>query len=275
MYAQGQMMGDYLDVFMVKVRPEKRADFDTVNKKIADANRKAKGDFWLATQAEYGEVNTVQFLSQRQNYAAVESGMNAFMGAIKEAYGPGGMPKMMAEFNSTILSGRGEIRRRRWDLTANGPEDADAYNKIVGGARWIRTMQIRVRNGREDDFEEHVKEAKTALEKSSKLSYFVSQVVVGGPGSTYYVSTLLPSLAALDSAPKLAELMGKESYATWVKAVSEDEMTSETILMRVMPEMSNPPEGIVKVDPDFWRPKHMAAEARLAPKPALTAKAGQ
>src|SRR5947209_19791055 len=88
-----QMTSDYLDVFIVKVRPEKRADFDTVNRKIADANRKAKGDSWVASELQYGEGNTVQFLSHRQSYAAIDSGFTAFTGAINSAYGAGGMSK--------------------------------------------------------------------------------------------------------------------------------------------------------------------------------------
>jgi hypothetical protein len=269
------MMGDYLDVFIVKVRPEKRADFDAIGRRVADANRKAKGDLWTAMTVEYGENNTVQFVSPRQNYAAIDSGMTAFMSAIKAAYGPGGVPKMMADMNSTILSSRSEIRRRRWDLTANPPSDADAYNKIIGEARWLRTIRVSVRNGREADFEERAKEAKAALEKGSKWVYFISQVIAGAPGNTYYVTTLQPSLTAFDSAPKLPELMGQESYTSWAKAVAEDEITSETILMRMLPELSNAPEEIVKVAPDFWQPKRTAAAVHVMPKQAGTAMARQ
>lgn len=269
------MMGDYLDVFVAKVRPEKRADFDAVGRRIADANRKAKGDSWIAMTVEYGENNTVLMVSPRQNYAAIDSASTAFMNAIKTAYGPGGLPKMMADVNSTLLSSRSEIRRRRGDLSVNPPADADAYQKLVGGARWLRTIRISVRNGREADFEERAKEAKAALEKGSKWTYFISQVIAGVPGNTYYVTTLQPSLSAFDSAPKLAELMGKESFATWTKAVAEDQITSETMLMRIVPELSNPPENIVKVAPDFWQPKATAASLPVAPKPADAATASQ
>lgn len=268
------MVGDYLDVFIVKVRPEKRADFDAIGRRIADANRKAKGDLWTATTVEYGENNTVQFVSPRSNYAAIDSGMTAFMSAIKTAYGPGGVPKMMADFNNTIVSSRSELRRRRSDLTVNPPTDADAYNKLIGAARWLRTIRVNVRNGREADFEERAKEAKAAIEKGSKWVYFISQTIAGAPGNVYYITTLQPSLAAFDSAPKLPELMGQESYANWMKAVAEDEITSETILMRMLPELSNPPEEIVKVAPDFWQPKRTAA-VHVMPKQAETAKASQ
>jgi hypothetical protein len=181
----------------------------------------------------------------------------------------------MADFNSTILGSRSEIRRRRWDLTANPPTDADGYNKLIGGTRWLRTIKISVRNGREADFEERAKEAKAALEKGSKWVFFMSQVIAGAPGNVYYVTTLQPSLAAFDSAPKLPELMGQESYERWTKAVAEDEITSETVLMRMIPELSNPPEEVVKVAPDFWQPKRVASAGRTMAKVADTANAAK
>jgi hypothetical protein len=270
-------MGDYLEVLVAKVRPEKRADFDAINRKVAEANRRAKGDSWLAMEVEYGEGNTIQFTSPRQNYAAIESAFAAFLGAIKEAYGPGGVPKMEQDFNNTIVSSHSEIRRRRWDLSVNGPKDAEAYNKIVGEARWLRTIQIRVRMGREADFEERVKEAKAAFEKGNESwSVFVSQVIAGAPDNTYYVTSLQPSLAAFDSAPKLRQLMGEETFASWQKAIGEDTITSEVMLMRMLPELSNVPEEITNVAPSFWKPKPKAvAAARPKPTPVETAKAGQ
>ncbi|MFL6448622.1 MAG: hypothetical protein ACJ746_13165 [Bryobacteraceae bacterium] len=226
-------------------------------------------------EVEYGEGNTVQFISQRQNFAGIESGLTAFMSAINTGYGPGGVPKMMADFNSTILSSRSEIRRRRWDLSANPPSDADTYNKIIGSARWLRTIKVNVRNGREDDFEQRAKEAKAAIEKGSKWTFFISSAIAGTPGNVYYITTLQPSLAAFDSAPKMAELMGQDAFQRWSKAVSEDALTSETMMLRMMPELSNVPEGVTKIAPDFWQTKRVASAAHAGPKIAESAKAGQ
>jgi hypothetical protein len=69
--------------------------------------------------------------------------------------------------------------------------------------------------------------------------------------------------------------MGQESYSSWAKAVAEDEITSETILMRMLPELSNAPEEIVKVAPDFWQPKRAAAAMHVTPKQTETATARQ
>src|SRR5947207_15564675 len=67
-----QAQGDYLDVFVVKVKPEKLADFQALTKKWADANRRFNGDRWLALEAVYGEGNVYQFTSTRKDYADID-----------------------------------------------------------------------------------------------------------------------------------------------------------------------------------------------------------
>lgn len=67
--------------------------------------------------------------------------------------------------------------------------------------------------------------------------------------------------------------MGPESYPTWAKAVAEDEITSETIVMRMIPELSNVPAEIAKVAPDFWQPKHSASAVHNMPESVNTANA--
>jgi hypothetical protein len=266
---------DYLDIFMVKVKPERRADFDTLSRKIADANRKAKGDNWIAMQNEYGESNTVFFISPRKNYAAIEQGSKAFMGAVHEVYGPDAWKKMEQDFNSMIVGSRGELRRRRWDLSFNPPKDDESYARLVGEARWLRTMEVRVRQGYQSQFEDRVKEVKTAYEKGSpSWTVMTSQLVAGEPGMIYYFTSMQPSLAGFDSAPELRKLMGEESFAHFEKSSSETVLLSETRYMRMLPDLSNAPEQFVQASPDFWRPKPPAA-AKPKPKPPETAKPSQ
>ena len=40
--------GDYLDVYIAKVKPEKLADFEAIMKKWIDANKRFNGDTWIA-----------------------------------------------------------------------------------------------------------------------------------------------------------------------------------------------------------------------------------
>jgi hypothetical protein len=273
-FAAAQVSEDYLEILIVNVKPEKRGDFDIVNRKIADINRKTKGDVWLAAEVAYGQGNTIYFISTRKNYADMDSGETAFMNAVKEGYGPGGMKKLEADFNATVSSTRSEIRRRRWDLSINAPKDADSYFKMVGNARWLRTTRVVVRPGHEADFEEAVKQAKSALEQSNQAwPYLVSQTVAGEPGDVFYVSTLQPSRAAFDSAPSLRKTLGDDAYLKWEKAAGDYEMNAETMLMRFIPELSNAPEEVAKAAPEFWRPKPPMSAAK--PKPPESAKTGQ
>src|ERR1700730_3030788 len=64
--------GEYLDVVLVKVKPEKLADFQAISKKWVDANRRFNGDHWLAPEKMYGEGGGFFFWRPRQDYADIE-----------------------------------------------------------------------------------------------------------------------------------------------------------------------------------------------------------
>src|SRR5258707_2958928 len=97
-----QMQEGYLDVYVAKVKMGKRGEFDSINKRMVEINRKNKGDTWLAYQLLYGESNTVYFTSTRADYAAVEEGLKAFEGAATKAVGAAGMHKLFADSDGTV-----------------------------------------------------------------------------------------------------------------------------------------------------------------------------
>src|SRR5882757_6136453 len=129
--AVGQMQEQYLDVFYVQVKPEKRAEFDAINKKIVAANHK-NGDEWIAMETVYGTGNRVTFISMRGSYADIDKGSGAFYGSMEKAYGKAATDKLFQDFNQCVISTRGEIRRRRWDLSSNVPSDSAAVMKMLG-----------------------------------------------------------------------------------------------------------------------------------------------
>src|SRR5260370_41540066 len=59
----GQDGATYLDEYIAKVKPEKRAEFDAISKKMAALNRRNKGDTWITSENMYGENNVVTFVS--------------------------------------------------------------------------------------------------------------------------------------------------------------------------------------------------------------------
>jgi quinol monooxygenase YgiN len=252
-------LSDYLDIYIAQAKPDKRAEFEALSRKIADANRKPKGDRWIAMETTYGEGNVFQFVSERKDYAAVDQSMKDFMGALNDALGPQGSKKLDADYNNTVVSFRSELRRRRWDLSINAPKDRDAYVQIVGNARWLRTIEVHVREGHVAQFEDQVKQVKKAYENGgNSWAFFVSQVVAGAPGNVYYISTLQPSFAAFDSAPSTRKLMGDEAFAAWEKSTGDTVTWSETRILRFLPELSSPPDAIAQTAQEFWNPKPVA-----------------
>jgi len=261
-----QVPGEYLDVYIAQVKPEKRAEFDALSKKIAEANRQNNGDVWLAQETMYGPANQVTFVSPRQNYEQVEKAMGAFYGALDKAYGKASA-KMFQDFNDCLSSARGEIRQRRFDLSTNPPADASAYAKLVGEARWLRTTAVHVRPGESAKFEDLLKDIKAAREKASPgLTVLVSQSVAGTEGNVYYLTTLQSSLGGFDDIPSLKKILSEEAYDRFQKTSGETIYGSETMITRFLPELSNAPEQIAAAAPDYWRPKAMAVNAKANAK---------
>jgi hypothetical protein len=265
--AAAQEQEQYLDVYRVQVKPEKRAEFDALSKKVAEANRKNGGDMWVTTESMYGEGNIITFISTRSSYGDVEKGMNSFMGSMAKTFGPEQMMKMMGDWSTCVNWSRGELRRRRWDLSSNAPKDAAALAKMVGEARYLRTTRIVVRSGRGPEFEAMVKQIKAAREKAAPNDVtLVSQVVAGEEGTVYYVTMLAPSLGAYDSVVTQQKLLGDEDYQKWLKSNADVVETVYTTIHRFVPDTSNPPTEVAAASPDFWNPKPVVAQKKPAAK---------
>src|SRR6266436_168701 len=264
-----QAPGDYLDVFIVKVKPEKVADFKAINKKWADANRRFNGDRWLALEAVHGEGNVYQFTSTRKDYADVDQAFEASMQAANKAFGKEAAQKMEQDFMNCLVWSRSELRHRRWDLSRKAPKDAEAYAKLIGESRLLRTTAVHIRPGHVPEFEALMKEVKEAAEKNPDTqTVFVSQVIEGGKGAIFYVSTLRSSMGGFDHNPTAREILGEEGFKKFTQINADTVEVAESTLYRFNPELSNPPEEVAKVAMDFWRPKAVMAAA-AKPKTSL------
>jgi len=248
-----QQQGGYLDVFVARVKPEKRAEFDAVGRKIADANRRNNGDIWVALEVAYGETNTLVFSSSRETFGDVEKSSAAFEGALGKAFGEAGALALFQQFNSTLESSRSEIRQRRWDLSYNPPADRAAYAQVIGKTRWLRSVIVRVRPGHEPEFEAELKEINAAAQRSNMPGMrWVSQVTAGGSPGTYHITRLMTSLDELDHAPSMRSMLGDEGLEKFQRVNADTVAGVEYIFYRVVPELSNLPEEVTSVAPDFW-----------------------
>ncbi len=263
--------GEYLDVLTVKVKPEKLTDFQALTKRFAEANRKFNGDRWLALQSVYGEANVYQFTSVRKDYADIDKANEAEMIAANKGLGKEGAQKLEQDFNTCIVWSRSELRRRRWDLSRKAPQDAEAYAKLIGESRLLRTTAVHIRPGHVPDFEALMKDTKEAGEKNpDTATVFVSQVIEGGKGAIFYVSTLRSSMAGFDHNPTTKEILGEEGFKKFQQISADAVEVADSTLYRFDPAISNPPEEVAKVAMDFWHPKAVivaAAKPRTAMDP--------
>ncbi len=258
-------MGAYLDEYIVKVKPEKHADFEAIAKKIVDANRKNKGDNWLALDTMYGDADTMAFVSSRKDLGSVETANQTFLKALKDAYGDGA-EATLHDFYACLTSSRGEIRKRRPDLSSNAPTNEEDYAKLVGEARYIRTLTVHFKPGHASAAEEMFGMAKAANDKKNpSITIMISQSVVGDEPDTFYVSRLGPSMASLDL-PSIKELLGDQDAARFEKILADSVSGAEARISRFRPELSNPPAPIVEVSRDFWTPQPATSTAARAKK---------
>lgn len=272
--AAGQAQEQYLDVYTVQVKPEKRTDFDAITKKMVAANRQNKGDAWLTMETVYGQGDRVTFVSTRQGYGDAETASGAFYGAVQKALGKAGTDKLFQDYSQCVVSSRSEFRRRRWDLSSNTPADPAAMARMLGDSRWLRTTVVHIRPGQSDAFEALEKDLKVAREKASPpITTLISQAVAGQEGVVYYVTTLQNSLAGFDTMPSMQKLLGDEGYAKYVKVNVDAVANTEIVINHFLPELSNPPEEVVAVAPNYWRPKAIVA-TKASTKPAVVNAAG-
>ena len=267
-----QAQGDYLDVFIVKVKPEKIAEFNALNKKWVDANRRNNGDRWLAMETVYGEGGVYQFTSIRKDYGDVDKSNEAAMAAVGKAFGKEGTMKLIQDFSSCLVWSRSELRRRRMDLSRKPPADAEAYAKLIGESRLLRTTAVHVRAGHVPEFEAMLKEVQEAGENKADLPpLLVSQVVEGSRGATFYVTALRSSMSGFDKNPTLREILGEDGFKKFQKVNADAVETVESTLYRFAPDISNPPDDIAQVAADFWHPKAAAAMSAKATTKSKTA----
>jgi hypothetical protein len=266
-FAQGT--AGYLDDFIAHVKPEKRAQYDESVKKMVAANRANKGDNWIAMEMTYGEGNTLRFVSMRNSYADIEKAQGAFMNALMKSLGGPGVGKLMGDLGADSASFQGMLRVRRWDLSAAPPADAAAEAKVIGSTRWIRTFVVHVRPGMGPRYEATLKTLIAAASKGMPgQTTWVSQSVAGDQGIVYYISQLRPSLAGFDGGQSMMQMLGDAGFAAYQKDVSEVVTRTDVYIYSILPALSNPPEDVVAVAPEYWRPKPPAMPKPKAAAPA-------
>ena len=256
MPAAVQAQETYIDAYIVKVKPDRTAEFTSLIKKWVVANHDNGGDRWITAETMYGDNDVYVFTSTRHSYAEIDKANEAVMAATSKAFGAEGLGKLMQDYSSCLVSSRTELRRRRWDLSRKAPADAAGFANLIGQSRVLRTVAVHVRTGHQMEFEAYLKDAKVAGEKLANTQpVFVSQAVEGNKGVVYYITTFRSSLGGFDNNPSTKDIMGEEGYKKFLQVNAEAVEEPVFTLYRFNAELSNPPDEIAAAAPDFWHPK--------------------
>lgn len=152
-----------------------------------------------------------------------------------------------------LSSTRSFLAAYRKDLSFGPPVE-------IGKMRYFRIRTFRVKQGMGRAFEEGVKTALAAYEKSRYPGSFAFYEVEAGTWSpTFVVLRPMKSLAemdALEAAGKaFQDALGEEGRKAMQKTFAEAVNGVENQLFAFNPKLSYPGPGMIASDPAFWTPK--------------------
>lgn len=159
-----------------------------------------------------------------------------------------------AQKDGEHLSGtRSFLAAYRKDLSYGPPVE-------IGKMRYFRIRTFRIKQGMGRAFEDGVKTALAAYEKSRHPGSFAFYEVEAGTWSpTFIVLRPMKSLAEMDlldaSGKAFQEALGEEGRKAMQKAFAEAVNSVENQLFAFSPRMSYPGPGLIASDPAFWVPK--------------------
>lgn len=130
----------------------------------------------------------------------------------------------------------------------------------IGKMRYFRVRTFRVKQGQGLAFEEGVKQALGAYEKSHFPGSFACYEVAAGMGSpTYVMFRPMKSLADLDAmdmeSKAFREALGEDGRKAMQKVFSETVNYVENQLLSFSPRLSYPGPRTIASDPEFWTVK--------------------
>jgi hypothetical protein len=130
----------------------------------------------------------------------------------------------------------------------------------IGKMRYFRVRTFRIKQGQNKAFEEGVKMALAAYEKSHYAASFAFYEVAAGTGSpTFIVLRPLKSLAEMDgmaAAEKaFQEAMGEDGQKAMQKVFMDTVNNVENQLFAFSPKLSFPGPNTIASDPAFWTVK--------------------
>jgi len=161
--------------------------------------------------------------------------------------------KIAMEDGEHLTGTRSILATLRKDLSFGPPVE-------IGKMRYFRVRTFRVKQGQTKAFEEGVKMALAAYEKSHYSASFACYEVAAGTGSPTFIvlrpMKSLTDLDAMDMADKaFREALGEEGQKAMSKLFADTVNFVENQLFSFSSKLSYPGPHTIASDPDFWTVK--------------------
>ena len=159
--------------------------------------------------------------------------------------------KNYAQFDgqSAVAKMSGEDRVKYTNLMSNAVESArysleemrpaiSLDSKRQDLPKFMRVMMVRVKPGKNLEYEEMVKGNLPLFQKAGFKDHWVTRTVLGGPIGEYTILQPFDSWAEMDARPTGEKLFGAAGYKQYLAKVAELVDSAETMIVRSMPDLS-------------------------------------
>lgn len=172
-------------------------------------------------------------------------------------------------------------------LTQSDGELLDAYDQFIltydedtsyrangdlSHARYVEVSSYVVKPGHDHEWGEIAKLVIAAHQKAGDSAHWATYQMAYGGGNVYVVFSADKSLAEIDQGytegKQFEAAMGEDGMHRLRDLISSAISDSDSELFAINPRQSYPPQEWIKANPDFWKPKPMAAPAAKPAAPA-------
>ena len=223
----------WLVITQVSVKPEMMAEFqnfmkNTTNPALRKGGVKSRA-VWQSTNYA-GDAFEFIIVAPFEKFAEFDGAS-----PLEKALGSQGFAEWLAKAGSLVKGVHRYIVRTRPDLSVMSKAFAPKLAVVTSA---------RVANGRNQDFENYIKNDYVPVIAKSGATYLVSQTIFGGDANEYVTLTLRDSFAEFDKGPIAVQVLGPEGAQNLFQKLPAGTVTHlERTISRFVPELSiMPPE---------------------------------
>jgi len=233
---QAMPPSQWLVITQVIVKPEMMAEFQNFMKTTTNPALKKGGVKWREVwQSTYYAGDAFEFV-----LVAPFEKFAEFDGAspLERALGAQGFADWQAKAGSLVKGVHRYIIRTRPDLSVMSKRYAPKLAVV---------SSVHVANGRNQDFENYLKNDYVPVVAKGGATYLVSQTIFGGDPNEYVTLTMRDSFAELDKGPVVIQVLGPEGGQKLLDKLPAGTVTHlERSIMRLVPELSIMPAEMPK-----------------------------